>query len=269
MVNRINLILQAKNITARAFAEEIGAQPSSLSHILSGRNNPSLDFVMKIIRRYPEININWLMFGKGEMYDNAQQSNVPQMANPPEESVNQSTSMGAAIPANSNNQVEEAAVALSKAEAHVPNSSVEPPLNMEYDLFSQPEIPVANGKSEFGSQNLVLENSVAGGELLNNGVSERVDLPEVRPAETNAVASAPGVYGIEGRQRQGAQPGAEDDRGVTEQVHAVSNIPATQENVKNGTPNPAILDHPTFRREPGKQIVKVIVFYSDNTFSEL
>lgn len=69
MVNRINLILQAKNITARQFAEEIGIQPSGMSHILSGRNNPSLDFVMKVIRRYPEIDINWLMFGKGEMYE--------------------------------------------------------------------------------------------------------------------------------------------------------------------------------------------------------
>ncbi len=67
MVNRINLILKAKNITARQFAEEIGIQPSGMSHILSGRNRPSLDFIMKVINRYPEIDINWLMFGKGEM----------------------------------------------------------------------------------------------------------------------------------------------------------------------------------------------------------
>lgn len=69
MLNRINLILKAKNITSKQFAEEIGVQPSGLSHILSGRNNPSLDFVMKVIRRYPEIDIHWLMFGKGEMYE--------------------------------------------------------------------------------------------------------------------------------------------------------------------------------------------------------
>ena len=75
MVNRINLILKAKNITSKQFAEEIGVQPSGMSHILSGRNNPSLDFVMKVVRRYPEIDINWLMFGKGEMY-------VPSYATP-------------------------------------------------------------------------------------------------------------------------------------------------------------------------------------------
>ncbi len=68
MINRINLILRAKNITAKQFAEEIGIQPSGMSHILSGRNNPSLEFVNKVIRRYPEIDANWLLLGKGEMY---------------------------------------------------------------------------------------------------------------------------------------------------------------------------------------------------------
>ena len=68
MINRINLILRAKNITAKQFAEEIGIQPSGMSHILNGRNNPSLEFVNKVIRRYPEIDANWLLLGKGEMY---------------------------------------------------------------------------------------------------------------------------------------------------------------------------------------------------------
>lgn len=68
MIDRINLILKAKNITARQFAEEIGIQPSGMSHIMSGRNRPSLDFVMKVINRYPEIDIKWLTLGEGEMY---------------------------------------------------------------------------------------------------------------------------------------------------------------------------------------------------------
>ena len=68
MIDRINLILRAKNITAKQFAEEIGIQPSGMSHILGGRNNPSLDFVSKVLRRYPEIDANWLLLGRGEMY---------------------------------------------------------------------------------------------------------------------------------------------------------------------------------------------------------
>lgn len=69
MVDRINLILKAKNLTSRQFAEEIGIQPSGMSHIMSGRNRPSLDFVMKVISRYPEIDIKWLTLGQGEMYN--------------------------------------------------------------------------------------------------------------------------------------------------------------------------------------------------------
>lgn len=68
MIDRINLLLKAKNITARQFAEEIGIQPSGMSHILGGRNNPSLEFITKVIRRYPEIDANWLLLGRGEMY---------------------------------------------------------------------------------------------------------------------------------------------------------------------------------------------------------
>ena len=68
MINRINLILKAKNITAKQFAEEIGIQPSGMSHIMGGRNNPSLEFVSKVLRRYPELDANWLLLGRGEMY---------------------------------------------------------------------------------------------------------------------------------------------------------------------------------------------------------
>ena len=81
MINRINLILRAKNISARQFAEEIGIQPSGMSHIMSGRNNPSLDFVTKVIRRYPEIDANWLLLGKGEMYA-THESGVPEWSAP-------------------------------------------------------------------------------------------------------------------------------------------------------------------------------------------
>ena len=56
-------------MTSTQFADEIGVQRSSLSHILSGRNNPSLDFVTKILLRFPEIHSDWMLFGKGTMYE--------------------------------------------------------------------------------------------------------------------------------------------------------------------------------------------------------
>lgn len=67
MVERILKVLKIKGLTASKFADEIGAQRSSISHILSGRNKPSLEFVLKILERYPDINPDWLLKGKGEI----------------------------------------------------------------------------------------------------------------------------------------------------------------------------------------------------------
>ena len=67
MIERIQLILKTKNLSPSQFADEIQVQRSSISHILSGRNKPSLDFVTKILSTYPEINSEWLMFGKDKM----------------------------------------------------------------------------------------------------------------------------------------------------------------------------------------------------------
>lgn len=67
MEKRISKIIEYKKLNSSQFAEEIGVQRSSISHILSGRNKPSLDLVLKILERFPEIEQNWLLFGKGEM----------------------------------------------------------------------------------------------------------------------------------------------------------------------------------------------------------
>lgn len=68
MITRINALLRDKNISASQFADEIKIQRSGMSHILSGRNKPSLEFVLRVLHRYPEINPSWLVLGKGEMY---------------------------------------------------------------------------------------------------------------------------------------------------------------------------------------------------------
>ena len=68
MINRILLILKTQDLSSSQFADEIGVQRSSISHILSGRNNPSLEFVTKILKRFPDINSDWIIFGKGSMY---------------------------------------------------------------------------------------------------------------------------------------------------------------------------------------------------------
>lgn len=68
MKERLLEFLKAENKTSAQFAEEIGVQASGISHILSGRNNPSLDFVLKMLDKYRFISTDWLLFGKGSMY---------------------------------------------------------------------------------------------------------------------------------------------------------------------------------------------------------
>ncbi len=68
MLERILEVIKKENLNHSSYADEIGIQRSSLSHILNGRNNPSLDFVIKTLQRFPNINPEWLILGKGMMY---------------------------------------------------------------------------------------------------------------------------------------------------------------------------------------------------------
>jgi len=64
---RIAQILLTEGITAKLFAEKLGVERSSISHLLSGRNKPSLDFLDKFFEQFPDYNPIWLISGKGEM----------------------------------------------------------------------------------------------------------------------------------------------------------------------------------------------------------
>lgn len=67
---RIKKIMEYHNLTASAFADKIEVQRSSISHILSGRNKPSLDFVLKITEHFDEVELNWLLYGTGNFPTN-------------------------------------------------------------------------------------------------------------------------------------------------------------------------------------------------------
>ena len=86
MKERIELLLHFKNASPSQFAEEIGVQRSSVSHILSGRNKPSLDFIKKIVDRYPEVSYGWLIEGNGELAK-AQASESKATAKPEQEHI--------------------------------------------------------------------------------------------------------------------------------------------------------------------------------------
>ncbi len=71
MKERILQIMRKENMTQQEFAKAIEMSPASLSNIFNGKTNPTINHVSAIHRRFPEINMNWMMFGEGDMYETA------------------------------------------------------------------------------------------------------------------------------------------------------------------------------------------------------
>lgn len=68
MNTRLKQFLAAENISQSQFADTIKVVRASVSHVLSGRNNPSYEFIRAIMLSYPNLNMEWLLVGKGRMY---------------------------------------------------------------------------------------------------------------------------------------------------------------------------------------------------------
>jgi DNA-binding XRE family transcriptional regulator len=81
-VNRLEKILSFYNLSASSFADKIGVQRSSISHLLTGRNKPSLEFVMKVVTSYPEVNLYWLLNGKGTFPSKKDSTTSPSLSLP-------------------------------------------------------------------------------------------------------------------------------------------------------------------------------------------
>lgn len=64
-IKKLEILLDYYSLNASAFADKIGVQRSSLSHLLSGRNKPSLDFIMKIVESFPEVDLYWFLMNIG------------------------------------------------------------------------------------------------------------------------------------------------------------------------------------------------------------
>lgn len=64
--NRLKEVIDYYALSASSFAQEINFNRSSISHLLSGRNKPSLEFILKVLERFPEVELYWLVNGKGQ-----------------------------------------------------------------------------------------------------------------------------------------------------------------------------------------------------------
>lgn len=79
MNRRLLQFLQAENITQSQFADILDVARGSVSHILSGRNRPGYDFMESLLLHYPNLNLDWLLTGKGKMYKNSpEEVSLPQ-----------------------------------------------------------------------------------------------------------------------------------------------------------------------------------------------
>lgn len=74
--NRLEKIMEFYEVNAAALAEAIDFNRSTISHLLSGRNKPSLEFVMKVLQKFPEVDMDWLVFGKGNFPSTLSQPKV-------------------------------------------------------------------------------------------------------------------------------------------------------------------------------------------------
>ena len=85
---RLHKVIEFYSLSASAFADKVGVQRSSISHILSGRNKPSLDFVLKVIREFPEVELNWFLNGKGNFPYSSEIENKSTTASKPVDTSN-------------------------------------------------------------------------------------------------------------------------------------------------------------------------------------
>lgn len=91
---RISKVIEYSNLTPSEFADEIDVQRSSISHITSGRNKPSLEFIIKIKSSFPEILWDWLVTGEGKML----KSDLPETEEAPEEKIEEETTKPTSLP---------------------------------------------------------------------------------------------------------------------------------------------------------------------------
>lgn len=229
MVDRINLILKAKNLTSRQFAEEIGIQPSGMSHILSGRNRPSLDFVMKVVSRYPEIDIKWLTLGEGEMYS----SNIPVKKNERRSQPDLFSAMEEES-IYGNDSMEPETIVKQEQTALMANEST-----LSSDAPSSPVLP-----SEQPSNVSSLPQSSASAS------------PSLSPSPSSSSSSSPSFQELSSF--QSAPISTPEPVKRSEQVEQIQPVEKDRQ---------TDIEQP-YSGMPIKKIVKVVMFYDDHTFAE-
>lgn len=136
--DKIEKIMQVENLNSAQFATEIGIQGSTLSHILNGRNKPSLDVLKKIMNRFRTINPEWLILDSGTMYRQEKHSQTPTLFDSIEENQLKSDDYGSKISSKNDSVFD---INQKKADVQSALSQISPSLAPAHDLNLKVEPP--------------------------------------------------------------------------------------------------------------------------------
>lgn len=82
MKEKLNDLLKSEGLKPGQFAEMLGINPAGVSHILAGRNKPGFDLLQKILRRFPQVNPDWLLLDAPQMYRTDAAPQTPRLSAP-------------------------------------------------------------------------------------------------------------------------------------------------------------------------------------------
>jgi transcriptional regulator with XRE-family HTH domain len=145
MRERLIKFLESENLSSAKFADDIGVQRSSISHILSGRNNPSFEFIQKILAKYKYLNAEWLIMGTGNMIKTVIQGSLFE---------------DLPIKTNQKPEIEPSTSTIVSNE----NILTQNPVNISNEPVSQPE----NLKSEEAKTTTIINNEILSQEIAKN-----------------------------------------------------------------------------------------------------
>ncbi len=149
MNNRFSQFLAAENISQSQFAERLGVTRASVSHIVSGRNKPGNDFILSLMNAYPDLNIEWILAGKGKMYKTKSIESEPQQRIMTAESGNEASADSNQTEIRSD-EAEHLFSNLSQPSPQEQDTAQEPPVSDKHDgMYDSPSADDSHAPDDF------------------------------------------------------------------------------------------------------------------------
>ncbi|UYZ59937.1 helix-turn-helix domain-containing protein [Hymenobacter latericus] len=174
MLDRIRQLIQARQLSSTQFADAIGVARPIVSHILSGRNKPSLEVVQKILAAFPDLSMAWLLNGQGAMLSSKPMS-------PPQVSVKPIAASSATAPpkrgVKAATEPEKPAESYKAPSIALPASSEAPDAIADATPTAPPDLPLGAGSPPPGPNN-------SAGTISSRAIPEVVAQPAVTQPKT-------------------------------------------------------------------------------------